>query len=184
VRVVPAKSQENLRAPASDERAPDIMGRTTTMKLRYVASATKFKLALFAVVLLAGCFVATAARADSLFTGTFELKTEVHWGKAVLAPGVYSLTLDQFPRATPVIIVRDAHTGKTVAHLLSRLGDSTGKGQSKLLVSARGKERAVSSVRLAGFGEVFHVEHPFGASGGAAEEARNVEAISVEVAKK
>ena len=154
------------------------------MKLRYVASATKFKLALFAVVLLAGCFVATAAHADSLFTGTFELKNQVHWGKAVLAPGMYSLTLDQFPRATPVIIVRDAHTGKTVAHLLSRLGDKTDDGHSKLLVTIRGKQRAVSSVRLAGFGEVFQMEHPFGASGGAAEEARNAEVISVEVAKK
>jgi hypothetical protein len=152
------------------------------MKLNHVRYSANLKL--FLGILLAACFVATAAHADSLFTGTFELKNEVHWGKAVLGPGVYSLTLDRFPRTIPIIIVRDAHTGKTVARLLSRLGDKTDNGDSKLLVTIRGKQRAVSSVQLAGFGEVFQMEHPFAESGGAAEEARNAGAISVEVAKK
>jgi hypothetical protein len=152
------------------------------MKVNHVWYPVNLKLLLG--IFLAACFLATAAHADSLLAGTFELKNEVHWGKAVLGPGVYSLTLDQFPQAIPVIIVRDAHTGKTVARLLSRLGGNRYDGDSKLLITIRGKQRAVSSVQLAGFGEVFQVEHPFAASGGAAEGARNAEAISVEVAKK
>ena len=48
---------------------------------------------LFLGILLSVCFLATSAHADSLFTGTFKLTNEVHWGKAVLAPGTYSLAL-------------------------------------------------------------------------------------------
>lgn len=152
------------------------------MKVNHVGYRANLKL--FLGILLAACFLATAAHADSLFTGTFELKNEVQCGKAVLAPGVYSLTLDQFPRAIPLIIIRDARTGRTVARLLSSLGDNRYDGDSKLLITIRGQQRAVSSVQLAGFGEVFQMEHPFGVSRGTAEGSRNAETISVEVAKK
>jgi hypothetical protein len=55
---------------------------------------------------------------------------------------------------------------------------------SKLLISVRGNQYAVYSLRLAGLGEVFHQAHPFAASEREAEEARNLEAIPVEVAQK
>jgi hypothetical protein len=138
-------------------------------------------LKLFLGILLAGCFLATAAHADSLFTGTFTLRNEVHWGKAVLPPGPYSLAVDA---TNLTIIIRDAQTGKVVALENARPGYSGNGDDSKLLIAVRGNQRAVCSVRLAGLGEVFQTAHPFPASRRTAEEAHNVEAIPVQVAQK
>jgi hypothetical protein len=153
------------------------------MRLNHVGYSAKLKL--FLGVLLAACFLATAAHADSLFTGTFELKNEVHWGNAVLGPGTYSLTLDQPARSVPIVIIRDISTGKIVARAIASGPDYTlDRGDSKVLVAVHGNRRAVYSVRLAGIGEVFQLAHPFGTGEGAAQEARNAEAISVQIAKK
>jgi hypothetical protein len=152
------------------------------MKLNHAEYSAKLKL--FFGILLAACVLATAAHADSLFTGTFKLTNEVHWGNAVLGPGAYSLTVDQPARSIPIIIIRDEHTGKMVARLLSRPGDKTDNGYSKLIIALRGSQRAVYSVRLGGLGEVFQLAHPFAGAGSATEEVRNVEAVSVDVAKK
>jgi hypothetical protein len=148
------------------------------MKTNHAGYSASLKL--FLGILLATCFLATAAHAQSLFEGKFTLTNEVHWGKAVLAPGAYTLTLEQSPRT---IIIRDA-SGKNVAQEVSQPGYNTDNDDSQLLVSVRGNQRAVYSVRLAGRGEVFHKVHPFAASGRAAEEARNAETIRVEFAKK
>jgi hypothetical protein len=150
------------------------------MKTNHAGYSASLKL--FLGVLLAACFLATAAHADSLFEGKFTLTHEVHWGKAVLGPGAYSLALDQ---STRTIIIRDASTGKIVARESARPGDNTDNDNSQVLITVRGNQRAVYSVRLEGLGEVFQKAHPFAESGRAAEEeARNAEAIPVEVAKK
>jgi hypothetical protein len=148
------------------------------MKLNHVRCSSGLKL--FLGILLAACFLATSAHADSLFKGTFKLTNEVHWGKAVLGPGAYSLALDH---PTRTIIIRDA-SGNIVAREIVRPAANTDNDDSQLLISVRGNQRVVSSVRLAGLGEVFQKAHPFAAGGRAAEEARNAEAIAVEVAKK
>jgi hypothetical protein len=135
----------------------------------------------FLGVLLALCFVATAAHADSLFTGTFKLTNEVQWGNAVLGPGSYSLVLDQ---PTHTIVICDANTGKFIARERSAGSYYKAGSDSELLIAVRGNQRAVYSVRLADVGEVFQQAHPFAASGRASEEARNAEAIPVELAKK
>jgi hypothetical protein len=127
--------------------------------------------------LLAACFLATAAHAASLFTGKFTPANEVHWGKAVLGPGRYSLELDH---STQTIVIRDAPTGNVVARELAQPDVDKGNDDSQLLISVRGNQRAVYSVRLAGLGEA----HPFAKSGRQPEEARNTGAIPVELANK
>jgi hypothetical protein len=149
------------------------------MKTNHAGYSASLKL--FLGILLSACFLATSAHADSLFEGRFKLTHEIHWGNAVLGPGAYSLALDD---RTQTIIIRDAQTGKIVARESARPGDNTDSDDSQLLITVRGNQRAVYSVRLAGLGEVFQRAHPFASSGRAAEEARNAEAISVEVAKK
>jgi hypothetical protein len=149
------------------------------MKVNYVRYSASWKA--FLGILLAACFLATAAHADSLFTGKFKLTNEVHWGKAVLSPGAYSLALDQW---THTIIVRDAQTSKIVARVFARTNYNTKSADSEMLIAVRGRQRAVYSLQVAGLGEVFNQAHPFGARRRAAEEARNAEAIPVEVAKK
>jgi hypothetical protein len=136
----------------------------------------------FLGVLLAVCFLATAAHADSLFTGTFTLTHPVRWDKAVLAPGNYSLVLD---RSNHTFIIRDAETGKGVARILAQADNSLdSRDGSELLITVRGEQRAVYAVRLAGLGKVYQKAHPFAGSERAVEEARNTEAIPVEMARK
>ena len=102
----------------------------------------------------------------------------------MLASGAYSLTIEQVGQFQPFIVIRDAHSGKIVARLLLRRGDKMDNGHSKLLITARGNQRVVYSVLLHGLGEVFQLAHPFAATGKAAEEAQNSEAVLVDVAKK
>ncbi len=136
----------------------------------------------FLGVLLAVCFLATAAHADSLFKGTFTLIHPVRWDNAVLAPGQYSLALDE---STQTIIIRDTATGKTVARTFARPDYFQGnRDDSELVVTVRREQRAVSSVRLAGLGKVYQKARPFAASERSVEEARNADAIPVEMAQK
>ncbi|MGC2333558.1 MAG: hypothetical protein WA581_19060 [Candidatus Acidiferrales bacterium] len=133
----------------------------------------------FLGVLLAVCFLATAAHADSLFSGKFTLTHEVRLGNALLAPGRYSVVLNEH-----FITVSDAKTGKIVARELAVPNFYETDRDSRLFVTQIGNQRAVSAVRLEGFGEVFQQAHPFPVSKRAAEEAHNTEAIPVELAKK
>jgi hypothetical protein len=153
------------------------------MKVNHSRYLTSWKL--FLGVLLTACCIATAAHADSLCTGTFELRNEVHWGDATLSPGVYSLTPDQSTPPIRTIVIRDASTGKIVGRAIASWPDhSEDRGDSKLLIAVHGNQRAVYSLRLAGLGEVFQKAHPFASGERAADDARNAEAIPVEVAKK
>jgi len=63
------------------------------MKTNHASYSASSKL--FLGILVSVCFLATAAQANPLFTGTFKLTNEVHWGNAVLGPGAYSLALDE-----------------------------------------------------------------------------------------
>ena len=135
----------------------------------------------FLGILLAACFLATAAHADPLVTHRFKLTNEVHWGNAVLGPGAYSFVFDRW---TQTISISDAQTGEIVACVLAQTDYNKDPADSKLLIAVRGNQRAVYSVQVAGLGDVFHLAHPFGALGRAPQEARNAEAIPVEVAKK
>jgi len=135
----------------------------------------------FLGVLLAVCFLATAAHAGSIFTGTFELKNEVRWGKAVLGPGSYSVVLDN---REEFIIISDAKTGKIVARELASPDNYKVTRDSELLIIHSGNQRVVTALRLTGFGEVFQNAHPFPVNKRAAEEARNTETVPVEMARR
>lgn len=136
---------------------------------------------LFLGILLVAGVLAAAAHAGAMFTGTFTLTNNVHWGQAVLPPGDYSFTLDQ---ATHTIIIREAHTGRIVAREFAQIDYRNVKDDSKLLIRVQGRQRAVYSVQVVGWGEIYNRANPFGTRGKTAEEARNTEAIPVEVAQK
>jgi hypothetical protein len=147
-----------------------------TNSKRYSANWTAFL-----GVLIAGCFLAAAARATTLYEGKFELTREVHWGNSVLAPGHYSLTYD-FAGTGDCIIVRDAQD-RIVARTFAKIDSGNDNGKSKLLIAVKGTQRAVSSVQLAGIGEVYQLAHPF-AGIETSQEVRNAEAVRVEVSQK
>lgn len=123
---------------------------------------------------LALCFLATSAHAaNPRFQGTFNLTHEVRWGKYVMAPGQYSLALDE---STHTLIVRDASSGKVVARNLVASSYFGNYDASELIVTVRGEQRAVSAVRLAGIGLVYETAHPFPRRERAVE-ASNTEAV-------
>ncbi|MBZ5502312.1 MAG: hypothetical protein LAN59_08720 [Acidobacteriia bacterium] len=136
---------------------------------------------LFLGILLVAGVLAAAAHAGALFTGTFTLTNNVHWGQAVLPPGDYSFTLDQ---ATDTIVIRDLAADKIVAREFARIDSTNVSDDSKLLVRVQGKHRVVYSVQVAGWGEIYNRANPFGTRGGGVEEARNTEAVRIEVAQK
>jgi hypothetical protein len=119
------------------------------------------------VALAVGLF-ATSAQAQSRFVGKFTLTNEVHWRKAVLPPGDYSLNLDIEQR---IIVLSDAHTNKPLALEVVKIDSNARNRDSQLVVTMQGNQRVVTSARLAGFGEVFHSTHVPKPSRGATEEA-------------
>ena len=81
--------------------------------MKIITKANFTKVTLFATVLLAGCFFAGAANAQTV-QGTFTLDHAARWGKTVLPAGDYRLKLD--PGADPAMaVISDATSGKRVA---------------------------------------------------------------------
>jgi len=150
------------------------------MKLNITRNATK--MTLLATVLLATCSFASPASAQSAFRGKFTLPQQTHWGTAMLPAGEYVLALSQGTGST-MVVIRDAKSGNAVAFEASAIADHSGKGETALLISNRGEQRVVHSLRVAQLGEVF-IYDPALARGRAVEEARNTAAVPVVAAKK
>jgi hypothetical protein len=144
------------------------------MKVNHGRYTTILKLSLG--ILVAACLLATPASANPLFKGTFTLTNVVHWGQAALPPGEYSLVLDQ---ETRTIVICDAGN-HVVARQAATISPDPQSGDSKLLISVSGNRRAVYSMRVAGYGEVFLSANQSAASRRAADEAGSEEAIPIE----
>jgi hypothetical protein len=88
------------------------------------------------------CAAAVAANAQSLVKGSFTLPYEVHWGKAVLAPGHYTIAIERADRPAAV----STSTGKIVAYVMARSFDDARKNQPSALVITKAESQRV--VRL------------------------------------
>jgi len=80
---------------------------------------------------VAAVFSASAASAQPLVKGTFTLPYEVHWGKAILPPGEYSITIDD-PRRPA--LVSNTLTGERRAVVMARATGDAMKGEPTALV--------------------------------------------------
>lgn len=99
-------------------------------------------LKLWVVAAVAASALSGTASAQSLVKGSFTLPYEVHWGKMVLAPGSYTITID---RASGPAIVRTS-TGSARGFVLARSVDkSSADHPTALLVSTRENQRIVRS---------------------------------------
>jgi hypothetical protein len=88
---------------------------------------------------LAICAAASAASAQPLVRGSFTLPYEVHWGKAVLPAGYYSITIEQADRPAAV---RTA-TGRVVAYVMARSSDDAHQGQPTALLITKAERQHV-----------------------------------------
>ena len=111
------------------------------MKAKTIRHASGARL--LAVSLLAVCALAAAANAGS-FSGSFTLPFEVHWGRAVLPPGNYKITLNA---STNVAQVRSVD-GKIASFTSVPITNSSEKGATALSILVRGNQRVVRSLNL------------------------------------
>jgi hypothetical protein len=127
------------------------------------------------------CAAASAASAQSLVKGSFTLPYEVHWGKAILAPGHYSIAIERADRPAAV----STPTGKVVAYVMARSFDDARKDQATALVITKVESQRV--VRAFNWREgnrrfiyrpFTQAERPEGAS------AAKLETVPIRVARK
>ena len=111
-----------------------------------------------AVILTAGLFAAWANAQSSngfqAYRGKFTLAQEVHWGKAVLPAGDYSISMGS--GRSPALV--QSNDGKTSVFTPTPIGDdgnNGNKGPSVLIIAARGNEREVLALNLPTLGSSF-----------------------------
>ena len=111
-------------------------------RMSWKASFNFLKLAVAAAIAV-GLSVGSAS-AQTLVKGSFTLPYEVHWGKAVLPPGHYSITIDDARRPAPVI---NTLTGQVSAFVMAGALDDATKGQptALLITKIENDERVVRS---------------------------------------
>jgi hypothetical protein len=115
-----------------------MVGKEALMKK---ASFNFLKLAVAAAIAV-GLSVGSAS-AQPLVKGTFTLPYEVHWGKAVLPPGHYSITIDDARRPA---LVSNTLTGERRALVMARaLGDAMKGEPTALLITKIENQRFVRS---------------------------------------
>jgi hypothetical protein len=104
----------------------------------------RLEVKLFVTVLAATWLFGGAVNAQTRFHGKFKLPYEVHWGKALLPAGEYSISMDWFQAGTEV---RSA-SGQTVFIPGSPITDDSEKRGTCLVIMVRGDERRVRSLNL------------------------------------
>ncbi|HET7183363.1 MAG TPA: hypothetical protein VFI82_01680 [Terriglobales bacterium] len=126
---------------------------------------------------------ASANAAAPFFQGRFSLPHKVRWGKAMLPAGEYRLRVDNLSAAT-VAAIQDVESGKTVAMVLCDIteDDKNTKEGNALLISSKGGQRIVHSLKLATVGKVFIFE-PALARGQGTIEARERQSVQVVATK-
>jgi len=114
-------------------------------------------LKLWVVTAVAASALGGVASAQSPVKGSFTLPYEVHWGKAVLAPGAYTITMDS--TRGPATIRTSTGAGRAL--VLARSVDKAMTDQpTALLISKRENQRIVRSFNYRE-GDVSFVYVPF-----------------------
>jgi len=111
-------------------------------------------IALLVVVALTSLFAGTAnAQAISpTYVGKFTLTAETHWGKAVLQPGSYTITIKS--TGSPVIaLIRNAN-GDAFTYEVSGAQSRNHNGLNALLIGEKHGQLTVHSLALAELGIV------------------------------
>jgi hypothetical protein len=126
----------------------------TTMKFNPSQLATKVTF-LAAAVLIAGLF-AGATQAQSVYQGKFTLDQQVRWGRTLIPAGHYNLVVDSALGTASLTIARviDTNTGVTVAMVSCPIREDA-KGPSALILSRRGNQQVVHTLRLEELNESF-----------------------------
>ncbi len=139
---------------------------------------------LMVAALVATGLFAVAANAQHTSIGTFTLPNEVRWGDMVVAAGEYALRVDDNNNGTTLIQLQEAKSRKRMAFVLFAIPERNAKGQSVLLISNRGGQRIVHSLRLRELGVTFVYNPALARGRETVQEARETQEVPVLAAKK
>lgn len=129
---------------------------------------------------IAICAAAGVASAQPLVKGSFTLPYEVHWGKAILAPGHYSITIERADRPAAV----STPTGRVVAYVMARSFDDAQTDQATaLLITKAEAQRVVRSFNWREGNRRF-IYRPFTEAERVSANAGTFETVTIEVAQK
>jgi len=106
--------------------------------------------ALLVAALLTSLFFAGTARAQGqspAFVGKFTLPYQVHWGKSVLQPGDYTITI--VSAAAPTIASIHNAEGDSVTYVMSGTRSGNINGVNALLIKEKDGQLRVHSLALA-----------------------------------
>jgi hypothetical protein len=148
------------------------------MTIKTMGQSIKAKL--FAAVVLATCVFTVAANAQPSFEGRFTLPYEVHWNRAVLPAGEYSIQVDA--KGMPAV-VHSTSTGKSVNTHLPILADLE-KGAARLTVTISGNERRVRSMNLPQIGKSLIFEPLTATEREMFAKAGQIDALPVVISRK
>jgi hypothetical protein len=151
------------------------------MKFNHSKAATK--VAFFAaVVLIAGLF-AGSVQAQSIYNGKFTLTHSVRWGQALLSAGTYRINIDPSNGSGMLMAeIFDTRTGQPAAMIACNIRENA-KGPTVLILSRRGGEKVVHTLRVEELNESF-IFDPSLAHRRVAEEAEATETVPILNAKK
>ena len=102
-------------------------------------------------VIVAG--IAQAQTDLPTFTGRFTLTTQVEWGKTVLQPGDYTITIESGSGLT-FALVRD-NNGRLIGRFMSGIDSGRKGARNALLLGVKGGQLHVYSLALASLGRAF-----------------------------
>ena len=109
---------------------------------------------MLATLVLSLLFVGTTqAQGDlTVYFGKFTLAHQVHWGKSVLLPGDYTLTIKS--TATPVLALVQKVDGHAAIRVMSGARENKTNGVDALLIKEKDGQLRVHSLSLAQLGMV------------------------------
>jgi hypothetical protein len=137
---------------------------------------------LVAVLLTSLFFVGTAlAQGQSpAYVGKFTLTYQIHWGKSVLQPGNYTITIKS--KGTPIIALIRKADGDPVTNVMSGGRSGNTNGVNGLLIKEKDGQLIVHSLALADLGMVLIYDPTLARE--KVQEARVSQTVPVMWAKK
>jgi hypothetical protein len=134
--------------------------------------------ALLTSLLFAG--TAGAQGQSPAYVGKFTLANQIHWGKSVLQPGNYTITIRS--TGTPIIALVRKADGDAVTHVMSGARSGNTNGVNALLIKEKDGQLTVHSLALADLGMVLIYDPSLARE--TVQEARANQIVPVMWAKK
>lgn len=139
--------------------------------------------ALLVAALFTSLFFVFTARAQGqspAYVGKFTLAYQIHWGKSVLQPGNYTITVKS--TGAPIIASIRKADGDAVTHVMSGAHSGNTNGVNALLIKEKHGQFTVHSLALADLGMVLIYDPSLARE--KVQEARVSQTVPVMWAKK